>query len=188
MSTYKYVRIVHAAILFFYLDCVSIVDSASTGCDVLLDCYLGSKSKDTAMWLNEQMRCNCITPQNPYGTDKCDCPGILNASLCCTPRMRILFTMQPQDLSECAPGLEKMTENMREVCSYDTMNPKCILSPSIKQCKRINSELGMTIRILFIIFSCFIIFRFKLDPLKDGYIQLKNTLDSPEKTKYNPAI
>jgi len=152
----------YATILFRYIFIVWFNNYVLSDCAEIMSCYLGSNPHSTATWLNTRMGCKCIsnpTLPNPYGTKSCICPGVANKTLCCTAKMTALFSMQPQDLSECATGLGIMVDNMRDACSEPDVNPKCVVSPTFKQCINHIEMSDIIIMVIFAVLSTLLLMR-----------------------------
>jgi hypothetical protein len=148
----------------------------------MTECYIGANSKQIAIWLNAQMGCHCITPSNPYGTDKCTCAGVYNQTLCCSQKMTLLFTIEPQDMSECMPGIHIMVDNMRTTCSSATMDYKCVVAPSAKICNDENQPYAIVYQVVFAVCAVFAVMTKGLSISNFRYTLL-NTVNSESKPK-----
>jgi hypothetical protein len=85
--------------------------------------------------------------------------------------------MEPEDLSECAPGLDVMVQNMRTVCSLPDMNPQCVLAPSVKQCNNVNKYYHDVVKSLMVIYSVWVVFRYQIRISETQYKTLKTIIE-----------
>lgn len=154
----------NAAVLFFCIFIIGFNDYVLSDCAEIMKCYLGNDPTSIAQWLDMRMGCTCMSPPgtstaHPYGISSCACPGVANKTLCCTAKMTVLFTMQPQDMSECAAGLGVMVNNMRDACSEPDVNPACVVSPTVKQCSNHINISNVIIMVVFAVLDVILIMR-----------------------------